>query len=358
MPSGTGAQLAISRTGSLDVPVADAVNETVGRWQWQNMVSESIEHTKEELEEGALTGNHDAPESYEGTDFGQGDINIEPNPIALGTHLYAITGVQSNELVTDPGSTGANSGDFAGQGVWTHHFIPRTTDHDNRTFNEPHCVMVYKDVGSAWFFNGSIFSAHQLTFTAGQLVSGRSSIMAREPALQARTNSIEALVNSGGRPWVWDTASVEIGPNEAGLAASKVFENIELDLQVPHEGIVTLDGTKLYQKMPKSDFRRLIANMTLCFQDQSEYVTFRNYEDQYLRITATNVNTSLRLGNPDSLFYFTIQIDIPKFKFTSFSAPIAGPNRIIATAAGKGQRGSDPSSWMVRYKLTNTASTY
>lgn len=359
MASGTGAQVAITRTGSLTADITSTVAGGYGDgWKWTNFVSESVEHNLEELEEGAITGDHDAPPSHKGTDFGQGDITFEPNPNAIGAWIHAACGIQSNDLVTDGGSTGTNSGNFAGQAVFQHHFIPRLTAHDLDTFNEPHGIMVYKDVGSAWLANGAILTALQFTMTAGALTTARASLMAREMGLQARTSSIAALVSSGGRPWIWDQVSVQLGANEAGLAAVGVFESLAFDLQIPHEGIVKLNGSKFYAQFQKSDFRRMGIDWTMCFRDQSEYLQFRGYEAQYLRVTATNQNSAaLLLGNPASPFFYQIQIDIPQFKYLTFSAPVGGPNRIVATGTAKGERDTT-AGYMVRYLLTNVSSGY
>ena len=359
MASGTGSQIAIIRVGSLTLPNTTVmVGSFGGGWRWTNFVSESIEHTIEELEEGALTGNRDTPPSHQGASFGQGDVNFEPNPNAIGSWLYAATGVLSSQLVVDAGSTGGNSGNFAGQAGFTHYFVPRQTEHDESSFNEPHAVLVHKDVGSAWLFNAGPITALSFNFTAGQLGTSRATLMSKAVGLMGRTSFVTSLVSSGGRPWIWDSVSVEIGPNSGNLAAISDFESMELDLTVPHEGIVALNGEKGYAKFPSSDFRRLAVNGTLCFQTNSEYEQFVNYEPRHLRITARqSASSSQLIGNPSSAFYPTIQIDVPAFKMTSFSAPVGGPNRLVASFRGKGER-ADAYGLMVEYLLTNVTSGY
>jgi len=362
MASGTGAQIAIIRTGSLNYDITSvmvgSINGFGEGWRWTNFVSESVEHNKEELEEGAITGNHDAPPSHEGANSGAGDINFEPNPNAIGSWIMAATGVQSNVLVVQAGSTGTNSGDFAGAPGFRHVFTPRPDEHDESTFNEPHAVMVFKDVGSAWVNNGTVVTALNFNFTAGALGTSRATIMAREVALQARTALISSLVSSGGRPWIWDSVSFQIGAASGSLAASAIFESVEVDLVIPHEGIVALDGTRNWAKFAKSDFRRVNISGTLCFQNQDEYDQFRSYENRYLRITARqSASSSQLIGNPSSEFYPTLQMDIPEFKFTSFSAPIGGPNRIQASFNGKGER-NDTFGFNIQYTLINVTSGY
>lgn len=362
MASGTGGQLAIIRTGSLDMDISSVIVGSMGGgWRWTNFVTEGLEHNLEELEEGAITGNHDAPPSHKGTDFGEGDITFEPNPVAIGAFIFAACGQQANTLLTEAGSTGANSGNDAGKPVFQHRFTPRVNAHDTETFNEPHALMVFKDIGSAWFFNGAVETAFQIGMTAGQIITGRASFMTKGVELRARTNTQSSLVTSGGRPWVWDTVSVQLGLDDTvnSLAAFDCFESLEIDLQIPHEGIVKLNGTKDYAQFQKSDFRRVALSGTTTFRAQSEYVAFRNYEQRYLRITATNVSSKILLGNPDSAHYYTLQIDIPAFKLTSFSVPIGGPNRLTATMNGKAERPeTNPTSPLIQYLLTNVVSAY
>lgn len=359
MASGTGSQIAFIRTGSLAMDVASVIVGSVGGgWRWTNFVSESIEHNIEELEEQAITGNHDAPPSHEGATSGAGDISIEPNPNALGAFMRAAIGVNSSTQVVDAGSTGTNSGAFAGAPGFTHYFKPRETAHDERSFNEPHAAMVYKDTGSAWFFNGALVGALNFNTTAGQLATTRISLMAREVTTRARTSLISSLVSSGGKPWIWDSVSIELGANSGSLAAVTEFEALELDLVIPHEGVLTHDGTKLWHKIVKSDFRRLNATGTLCFQNQNEYHQFQAYQNRHLRVTARqSANSTQLIGNPSSAFYPTLQIDVPLFKFTSFSVPIGGPNRLTASFNGKGER-SDTFGLTVEYRLTNVVSGY
>jgi hypothetical protein len=362
MASGTGGQIAIIRTGSLNYDVSSVIVGSMGAgWKWTNFISESIEHTLEELEEGAITGHHDAPPSHKGTDFGQGDIELEPNPNALGAFINAVMGSQASALVCDAGSTGTNSSQFAGQAVLQHTFKPRSAAHDLDTFNEPHAFMIYKDVGSAWWANGAIVSALNFNYQAGALLTSRATIMAKEMALRARTNTQSSLVSSGGRPWIWDTVSIQLSTDTdpANLAVFQGFEGLEIDVQVPHEGVVKLNGSKQYAQFQKSDFRRVALSGTGCFRTESEYVAFRQYNARYLRITATNVNSELLLGNPASEFYFTLQLDIPAFKLTSFSAPIGSPNRITSSFNGKAERPeTNPSSNIAEIRLTNVTSGY
>lgn len=275
MSSGSGAQLGITRCDSL-------YNSVTSVDAWTNFVSEGVEHTLNELEEGSLTGYKDAPPSHKGLDFGQGDIQFEPNPNAFGHFMRGAFGQSSGSILTQAGSWGAGSasplwdpfGTTTGLPVMRHRFLPRQSAWDERTFLPPYAMMVYKDVGSAFFFQGTVYHTIEWQIQAGQLVKATVGAMSRKVERYARTSSIAALRSAGGRPWVWDMASIQTGVNLAGLAVNQNFEALNIRLETPLEGVVLLDGTKNYAEFQVNGFRRVNISGTLSFRNQEEYDAF------------------------------------------------------------------------------------
>jgi len=355
MASGTGGQIALTRSDSLYLSVQSVD-------QWSNFVSESIEHTLSELEEGSITGNKDAPPSHKGIDFGQGDIVLEPDPNALGHFMRGVFGQSSGSILCEAGSLGVNSSTLGnGRPTISHQFLPIQTAVDDRNFLPPYTAMVFKDVGSAFFFQGCQFHGIEYQIQAGQLVTATVNVMARKVERYARTAGILALAKvSGSKPWVWDMASVQISSGQTGFAnllGDTNFEALTLGLSIPLEGVVLLDGNKNYAEFQVNEFRRLNVSGTVSFRDQVSYDAFVAYENRSLRITTRNVGSQQLLGNPSSLFYPTLQIDVPQFKFLSWSTPIGGPNRLQSSFTGKAERDSS-SAYMVEATLINVTSTY
>lgn len=338
MSSGNGGQFAFTKIGSLysDVNTVD---------KWGNFVSETLEHKLDELVSGSINGRRDQPDSFKGIDHGDGDINFEPNPNVIGHFLKAWYGVLVSSMVTAAGSTGANSGSFAGAPQMFHRFTPNQASFSDRTFLEPYNFMIYRDVGSAWLFKGAIVPSLKIDIQAGQLVKATASIMARQVDRIQRTAAIQSLVSSGGKQWIWDMASVELSTDTttANLAARTDFEQITFNMDLPHDGVVLLDGTKRYGEFSPSDFRKLTIEGTMSFRDQSAYDRFIAYEGARLRVTMLNVNSRLAIGNPASLDatafmgYPGIRFHIPQMKFTQWSAPISGPNRLTAKFSAKAE---------------------
>lgn len=353
MASGTGGQIAIHKTSSLylDVVSADV---------WTNFVSESIEHNLEELEEGSISGRRDAPPSWKGIDFAEGDIVFEPNPNAIGHFLNGAFGVVVNSMHTDAASTGANSGEAAGKPVMTHLFTPRQSAFDERTFLEPYTVMVYKDTGSAFFNQGAVFTRLEFNMQAGALMSATVGIMARKVTRGERTAAINALISSGGRPWVWDMASVEVASGGSGVAfltGNTNFEQFQMSIETPQEGVVLLDGNKNYAEFQPNDFRRVNISGTISFRNQVEYDAFIAFESRYTRLTLTNQNSAVSLGNPTSASQYTLIFDIPKMKFLTWSTPIGGPNRLTTSFTAKAEF-DDVVGHMITATLINVTSAY
>jgi hypothetical protein len=361
MASGNGGQVGLAKIGSLYSSV-DTVN------LWANFTSESIEHMLDELEEASINGRRDAPNSYKGLDHGQGDLSFEPNPNALGHFLKAWFGTLASSLVTNAASNGANSGDFAVYGQQYHKFTPNQAAFSDRTFLEPYNVMLYRDVSSAWLFAGAIEPMLKINVAAKQIVKATATWMARDTRRIQRTAAIQSLVSSGGRPWLWDMGSFEvstIGVASASLAAFTAFENFNMTYDLPQSGIALLDGTKEFAEFVPTDFRRIKIDGTMSFRDQDTYDAFKTYEARRMRVTFLNVNSKLFLGNPASvdttknLGYPMVRFTFPQLKFTKWSAPMAGPNRIVASFEAKAEFSeADGFSAMVELMNVVTSTDY
>lgn len=338
MASGNGGQIGLAKLSSLYRDV-NTVN------LWTNFASETLEHHLDELEEGSISGRRDAPQSHKGLDHGNGDINCEPNPGALGHFLKAWFGTHAASLVTGPTSTGANSGAFAGLPQVNHKFTPTQAAYSDRSFLEPYNVMVYRDVGSAWLFKGSIQHTLKIGVQAAQLVKFTGSWMSRQVDRVQRVAAIQSLVSDGGRPWLWDMASIELSTDttSVNLSAHPEFEKLDFTFALPHDGVPLLDGTKKYAEFVPNDFRRIKIDGSMSFRDQSHYDRFVAYEAARLRVTFLNVNSALALGNPASLDqtlflgYPGLRIIIPQMKYLTWGAPISGPNRLIASFTAKAE---------------------
>ncbi len=362
MPAGSGGQIALFSVGSLYTEVTSALLSTA---QWTNFVSESVEHNLAEIQEGSITGYKARPPSYKGTDSGAGDIQLEPNPNALGMFLRAVFGQSSGTVLTAAGSWGAADGNSqhsppgypAGRAVVHHRFVPRQTSYEDRSFLPPHGLMLYKDVGSAFVHMGAVFPSIDLNIQAGQLAKATVSMMSREVTRFSRISSVAALRNPGGRPWTWDQTSIQVG-SAGGLAAYDKFQSLAIKFETPIEGVLLLDGTKRYGEFQTNGFQMVDVSGTMSFRDQAEYDRFIEYETQFMRVTLTNVNTAqLRLGNPSSAWFYQLAIDVPALKFTSWSTPIQGPNRLTTTFKANGEFDVN-SLYQIEARLINTTSVY
>lgn len=355
MPSGSGGQLALTKSNSLYLSVQSAD-------RWHNFVSENMEHTIAELEEGAITGYKDAPPSHKGLDSAQGDIQLEPDPNALGDWMRGVFGQSSGSVVVQAGSTGVNSNPMgAGRPVMQHRFLPIQDAVDNRNFLPAYSMMIYRDLGSAFFYQGMCAYGIEFNVQAGALLSATVNVMARKVERFARTAGIQALAKvNGSKPWIWDNASVQVSSGQVGLGnlvGNTNYESLAIGLQVPIEGVVLLDGTKFNAEYQVNDFRRVSLNGTISFRTQEEYDAFTNYDNRSMRVTMRETSSASVLGNPASAFYPTLQIDLPQTKYLTWSTPIGGPNRLQTTFTGKAERDTT-SAYMIEAFLTNVTSAY
>lgn len=361
MPAGSGGQIAIFSTTSL---YADVTSAALSAALWTNFVSESVEHKFDELVEGAITGYKATPPSHQGADMANGDISLEPNPNAIGMFLRGVFGQSSGSLLTHAGSWGANSGGllnlppgYSARPVITHTFLPSQSAYDPYTYLPPYGIFLYKDVGSAFVHTGAIFNTLNFQIQAGQLVKSTVGVMARNTTRHARITSVAALRNPGGQPWVWNAASVQVGPGVSSLAAYTYFESIDVKYETPIEGVLLLDGTRKYGEMQVNGFQSVNISGTMAFRDQTEYDQFVSYTNRFLRLTLRNTNSSQIIGNPSSAYYFGLDIDIPQFKILTWQTNISGPNRLTAQFTAKGEF-DVTSLYNIEVRLINTTSAY
>ena len=362
MPTGSGGQIALFSVGSLYTAATSTLLSTA---QWTNFVSETVEHTFGELQEGSITGYKARPPSHKGVDSAAGDIQLEPNPNALGMFLRGVFGQSSGTVLTAAGSWGAGSsspeanppGYPAGRPVVQHRFVPIQTAVEDRCYLPSHGMMMYKDVGSAFVMMGTVFPSIDINITAGQLTKATVSTMARDVTRFSRITSVAALRNPGGRPWVWDQTSIQVG-SAGGLVSFDKFQSLGIKFETPIEGVLLLDGTKKYGEFQANGFQALDVTGTMSFRDQTEYDAFVAYENRFMRVTLTNVNTALlTLGNPSSAWYYQLAIDVPQLKFTSWSTPIQGPGRLTTTFKAHGEF-DVASLYQVEARLINTTQQY
>lgn len=358
MSAGSNSQLATFRTAAFGTTSVYVTAASFDNWRWTNFVSEGLEHKIEELVETSIYGYPDEPPSHQGLTMVEGDVEFEPNPGAFGQFFRGYFGSHSGQLVCNAGSTGANSGNFAGQAVYQHTFVPRDGAFDTKCWLDPYQIMVYRDVGSAFVFLDAFFNKIELGIQAGQLTKSTVGVMARKVTRVART-AVASLVSSGGRPWVWDMASMQLGAGAgmSSLAATDYFEAINFQMEQPLEGVALLDGTRFYGEFQKSDFRKTRFSGTISFRDQTQYDAFIAYENRGLRATFTNVNSNLLLGNPSSAFYMTLELDVPQFKITQFGAFVRNANRITADFEGRGERDTTL-GYAIKARLVNNVSSY
>lgn len=358
MSAGSNSQLATVRMTSFGVTSVYVTAASFANWRWTNFVSEGLEHKIEELMEQSIYGYADEPPSHKGLTTIEGDVEFEPNPMAFGQFMRGYFGVASRTILCDPGSTGGNSTVFSADGVYRYEFTPRQSAFSLDCFLDPYQILIYRDVGSAFVAQDALFNKLEVGVQAAQLVKATVGVMGRRMTRVDRA-AVSSLVSSGGRPFVWDMCSVQMGVGEgfSSLAAFTYFENVNIQLEMPIEGVPLLDGTREYGEFQKSDFRKTRFSGTLSFRDQTQYDQFIAYENRGLRFTFTNVNSALLLGNPNSAFYFQLQFDVPRFKITQYANPVKGPNRITVDFEGRGEY-NEATAASVKGYLTTVVASY
>jgi len=358
MANGTGGQMAVMAVTSLYHAVNSSELSVNARWT--NFVSEDISHSIEPLMESAITGNRHRPPTHEGLSTAGGNIQFEPNPNAIGMFMRSAFGQSSGTVLTQAGSWGIGSASAqwsATRGVVRHTFLPNQTEFSTVSFLPPIALMVYKDVGSAFLFEGTVVPSIEFQVDAKMLVKSTVNVMVRNPTRISRSTSVAALRSPGGAPWVWDMASIQTGPGLSSLSANVNFESLSIKYSTPIEGVVLLDGTKRTSEFLANGYQNAEFSGTLSFRDHNDYDAFVAWQAFALRVTMSNRRADMILGNPASAFYYTMDIICPSLKVLTWTAPVRGPNRLTNQFTGVAELDTT-SNYVIQIDLTNITSNY
>jgi hypothetical protein len=247
---------------------------------------------------------------------------------------------------------------YAGaRNVTMHRFVPSQTAYEERCYLPPYALALYKDTGSMMLFEGGVFPSIEFNIQAGQLAKSTVNFMSRNVTMFERITSLAALRNPGGKPWVWDAASVQMGPGVSSLAAFDKFEQLTIKYETPMEGVVLLNATKKYAEYQVNGFQRVNLSGTMSFRNYDEYLTFKAYNNQFFRLAFSNQNSDQVIGNPASAYFFGLELDLPQMKFLTWSTPVQGPNRLTTQFTGKGELDTT-SLYNIEARLINTTSGY
>lgn len=299
----------------------------VGSLRSVALISESLTHKVEQLQEAAFYNRFGESPRYGGKRSSQGKVSFEPKPTWLGDFLQAACGQSS---------IGAYVGSLA---QWK--FRPlNTADWDPIICAlPPYSLLVNRQVGSSMTYWDACLNKLSFSCANGQLLKAEADWLGGQ--YQDEAVVAPSYPAAAEQPWNWSQASVSYG----GVALGQLLDlKFDQDNQLELKWTLTVNSgnpTHIKRKGPV----KVAGTATFLFVSNSLYYQF--LQQATARLVAT-------WEAPNSFFF---QVDMPRFRPISWDPVAKNAGAIEATMSFVAE--VDPTSaYQVEYTLTNTVAVY
>ena len=202
-----------------------------------------------------------------------------------------------------------------------HIFIPRqaTDFHVDCPIN-PYTLEVYRDQGQAFQFLGAIVNTLALNFsTTDKILKATNGIIAKNLGDTPKTAPSFETTD----PFTWEQSIISIAgsPNNDIESFGINYDNLCV-------GKYALNNTPILRKIIRSGFRTIPVSFTIDFVDRTEY-------DKFILGTEQTFQVKFIGAECETGYYYTLQIDIPKFRYLTYPVNMGGPGPIVCGVTGK-----------------------
>lgn len=293
-------------------------------------VNETLSANIEEVLSAAQRGIVDEPKSYQGERAFGGDVVVEAYPASLGHLLRSAI----NEPATATPAGAINTKE--------HVFTPRQDDFHVDCPVNPYTLEVYRDQGDAFQYLGAIINTLALNFsTTDKILKASCGIISKNLGDIPKT----ALSVETTNPFTWEQAVISIGG-----APNNDIDTFGINYDNKCVGKYTLNNTAILRKIYRDSFRDIPVNFTIDFVDRVEYNKFIQGTEQAVQVKF--IGAECETG-----YNYTLQIDIPKFRYLTFPINMAGPGPIAVSCTGKAKYSADV-GYAIQFTLTNLEAGY
>lgn len=299
------------------------------------ILSESFEHTIEQLDDDAIKAVLDRQDVFEGLNSVAGSVEVHVRPNSIGHLLRAVLGAPTT---TQPDATNAST-------VYLHTYTPTQTAFADTTPLPPYTFEINRGISGSNTIQvvGAVCNNLTLDFSSDQkLLHCTSDWLAKNTSLIAKTSPSYETPD----PFNWSQGVIKIA-----TVANNLMESCSITINNNLEGVTTLNNTELISRIARTDLRSIAIEFTMDMQDTTEYTNFINQTEQALQITFTGAVAGGAVN-------FQLIIDIPVFRPESYSWVMnSATGRISASIAGAGLY-STSDTHSIKMRLFNTKSSY
>jgi hypothetical protein len=225
--------------------------EITTSYDWFPIVNETVTENIPPIIQEGMTGRFDEGDSFEGPHDIGGDIVFEAHPQLLGKLLQAWT-FASCDVTSQSGPT------------YLHKFQPATADFDALSAVQPMTLEIFRDAGSAFLYYDCLCNGFSIEIAHGAIIRGTMSVIGGKYKDAAKATPSYLI----GSEFTWNQTSVS-------FAGSAIDEISALTITGANglEGKGTLDGTRTFNRIKRSDFRTMELSGTVLFVDGYKQLT-------------------------------------------------------------------------------------
>ena len=289
-------------------------------------LSEGFTRTQEYLDVTNIGGRLSRPDTYRGATMITGAVSMAVDPVTIGAFLQACFGPATRTVVLS-GS------------LWTHAFKPPTdSSWDSRFAAQPYTFEIFRDVGSSQQYAGCNLNQLTISGAFNQALQAETQWLGISETDIAKTSP--TFVSDPVDPLGFDTASISIGG-----AASAIVESFSIGWNNNLEAVGTMRNSREAYKIRRTDFIVPTLNMTIGFEDITDYLRFKNGTEVAV------VANFFRAGS------FSMAIDLPRVLYTAHLTGIGGRGRQTVEITGE-VRYHVGSSAASEVRLTTNVASY
>lgn len=297
---------------------------------FMEIMSESVNHKIPPLYSEGMRGIFDEGDSYAGPYSVEGDVELEAEPIALGTLLAATMGAPTTTAVTS---------------AYSHKFEPRTADWDTVSANYP--IAYFKNLDQDTIEKYHTVNAHglELSIEAGSFLKAKCSFVGGSFGVESvgTTSGGWTPVYPTGKKFTWDQTSVSI----AGTARPELM-SFTVKVEDGMEAIHTLSAKNGPSRITRQAFRNVQVEATMKFDDRDEYQEFIDQSEREMVVSLVGKDDIGGTGVKNSL-----EIAIPKMRYEEYDQSASGAGQIEVSMKGRGKYSVD-SGTALSITLVNT----
>lgn len=305
---------------------------TVDSWFKVPFASQDFNFAYDELTDDSIYSRYDEPDRVTGIAGVSGSFEANVHPLVVGNFIR--------------GNFAQYSVSALGSG-YEHTFNPQTTTFDANVSLPPYSFYVDQGqplVNSGYQLQDCFINEWELSLAAGQYLRSRFNVVGKQAALITKVTVPD--YPTGIKPFIWSSASISIG----GVAIKR-FQDFSISFNNNIGMQDRIAGEKTHTFYMRDGFRQFGRMTATIDVDMDTWLAVKDETEYQVIIHVLGV-TSISSGVNEYL-----QVDIPRFVYTSHPLGVSGAGIVTVSIEGRAMYHSG-SETIATVTLVNTVPDY